>query len=167
MGLFKLLMPREFLEDLSDLDIDKFLKAGKDFFIFDFDNTLGLWRSCVIEERFQTLLNRITQASGKVLIASNGRPRQISQEGVQVIWRARKPLAGKIKRALLEQNVDLSRVVMIGDQIFTDVLAGNMLGVYTVKVRPLSTREFFGTKVLRVLERIVIQTVKKGDNGEV
>ncbi|HEY8540892.1 MAG TPA: HAD hydrolase-like protein [Pseudothermotoga sp.] len=162
MGVFKAILPREFLEDLTNLNVERFLKNGIDYFIFDFDNTLGLWKSCTVEKRFEPILAKILEANGKVLIASNGRPRQISLNGMKIIWRARKPFTWKIKRILDSDGIDPRRVVMIGDQIFTDVLAGNLLGVYTIKVKPLSNREFIGTKVLRFFEKIVLRLAGKG-----
>ncbi|MGJ8454106.1 YqeG family HAD IIIA-type phosphatase [Pseudothermotoga sp. U03pept] len=161
MGVFRKLLPQEFLEDLSSLDVDRFFNSGRDVFIFDFDNTLGYWRSQKIEERFQLLLKKILSSNGKIIIASNGKPRQISLDGVDVIWRVRKPFTKKIKESLLSQGIDVKRVVLIGDQIFTDVLAGNLLGAYTVKVKPLSKTEFFGTKVLRVFERVLFLFLRK------
>jgi len=45
--------------------------------------------------------------------------------------------------------------VMIGDQIFTDVLTGKIFGFRVIKVEPISAKEFFGTKILRFFEKIV------------
>ncbi|MDK2884757.1 HAD hydrolase-like protein [Pseudothermotoga sp.] len=161
MGVFKLLKPDEFLESVDKIDIGKFILNGKDVFIFDFDNTLGLWRSSKIEERFRYVIDEIKSKRGKILIASNGRPRKISLDGAHIIWRSRKPLTFKIKKFLLDNQIPVNRVVMIGDQIFTDILAGNLLGVYTVKVEPLSRHEFFFTRILRFFERIVLKIIRK------
>lgn len=160
MGVFSMILPREFAEDLTNIDIERFLKDGKDYFIFDFDNTLGLWRTSFVEKRFESVLKKILDANGKILIASNGRPRKISIHGVKIMWRARKPLTYKIKRILRLEGIDPNRVVMIGDQIFTDVLAGNRLGVYTIKVKPLSNREFIGTKILRFFEKVILKIAR-------
>jgi predicted HAD superfamily phosphohydrolase YqeG len=47
---------------------------------------------------------------------------------------------------------------MIGDQLFTDIVAGNRLGLYTILVNPLGSHEFIGTKVIsRNLERLVLR----------
>ncbi len=167
MGIFKMILPREYLEDLTDLDVERFFKAGMDYFIFDFDNTLGLWRSSSVEKRFEPVLNSILKLNGKILIASNGKPRNISLNGAKIIWRSRKPFVWKIKKILDMEKIDPGRVVMVGDQIFTDVLAGNLLGVYTIKVKPLSDREFIGTKFLRFFEKIVLHFARKGERCEV
>jgi len=44
---------------------------------------------------------------------------------------------------------------LIGDQVFTDILGGNLLGVRTILVEPLSTQEFPTTRLIRRLERLV------------
>ena len=45
---------------------------------------------------------------------------------------------------------------MVGDQIFTDVLGGKRLGLYTILTRPLSRKEVPTTRILRGLENWVI-----------
>jgi len=47
---------------------------------------------------------------------------------------------------------------MVGDQVFTDVVAGNRLGMTTVLVNPLSPQEFIGTRLIsRRLEHLVLR----------
>ena len=50
---------------------------------------------------------------------------------------------------------------MIGDQIFTDVLGGNRAGLYTILVTPLARKEFFGTKISRAMEKMVLKRLKQ------
>jgi HAD superfamily phosphatase (TIGR01668 family) len=50
---------------------------------------------------------------------------------------------------------------VIGDQIFTDVLGGNRLGLYTILVTPISEKEFIWTRLMRKLERFVLNYLKK------
>ena len=49
--------------------------------------------------------------------------------------------------------------VMIGDQVFTDVAAGNLAGVRTVLVRPQSRTDLWYTHVFRVFERLALRGV--------
>jgi predicted HAD superfamily phosphohydrolase YqeG len=51
--------------------------------------------------------------------------------------------------------------VVIGDQVFTDVLGGRRAGLYTILVRPRSPREFVGTRLLRALERKVLAHLER------
>jgi predicted HAD superfamily phosphohydrolase YqeG len=51
---------------------------------------------------------------------------------------------------------------MVGDQLFTDIVAGNRLGLRTILVNPLSPREFFGTSLVsRRLERLVLRGARR------
>jgi len=54
-------------------------------------------------------------------------------------------------------------VAVIGDQIFTDVLGGNRLGLYTILVTPISDKEFIWTRFMRKLERLVLERMEKHD----
>jgi predicted HAD superfamily phosphohydrolase YqeG len=49
---------------------------------------------------------------------------------------------------------------VVGDQIFTDVLGGNRLGLLTILVMPISPKEFISTQLVRKLERMVLRYLK-------
>ncbi len=57
-------------------------------------------------------------------------------------------------------GVKPQEAAIVGDQVFTDVLGGNRLGVYTILVAPVSGKEFVGTKFMRMLERVVLRKLK-------
>ena len=46
---------------------------------------------------------------------------------------------------------------MVGDQLFTDVLGGNLAGMHTILVRPLTVNALPHTRVTRKLERAVLK----------
>ncbi|MNO02765.1 hypothetical protein D3C81_2232660 [compost metagenome] len=51
---------------------------------------------------------------------------------------------------------------VVGDQMLTDVLGGNRLGLYTILVAPVAAAdEGFFTKVNRVIERVVVRFMKQ------
>jgi predicted HAD superfamily phosphohydrolase YqeG len=51
--------------------------------------------------------------------------------------------------------------VVVGDQLFRDILGARRAGCSTVLVRPLSARDFPGTALLRPLEAAVIAYLKR------
>ena len=53
------------------------------------------------------------------------------------------------------------QVAVIGDQIFTDILGGNRLGLYTILVTPLCEKEFIWTRLIRRLESLVLEKMKR------
>lgn len=50
---------------------------------------------------------------------------------------ARKPSRRKLRRATEAMNLPVHQIAMVGDRLFTDVLAGNRLGMFTVLVEPM------------------------------
>jgi HAD superfamily phosphatase (TIGR01668 family) len=50
---------------------------------------------------------------------------------------ARKPSRRKLRQAVLSMDLPFHQVGMVGDRLFTDVIAGNRLGMFTVLVEPM------------------------------
>lgn len=56
---------------------------------------------------------------------------------VPYIIAAAKPSRKKLKRAVDAMDLPVEKVAMVGDRLFTDVLAGNRLGMFTILVEPM------------------------------
>jgi putative flippase GtrA len=69
-------------------------------------------------------------------------------------WRF-KPSRHMFKQALAEYKVEPKQAVMIGDQLFTDVLGANRSGVDAIWVKQMAPVDFALTKVSRMGERIL------------
>ena len=50
---------------------------------------------------------------------------------------ARKPSRRKLRQAVAAMKLPHEQVGMVGDRLFTDVLAGNRLGMFTILVEPM------------------------------
>ena len=58
------------------------------------------------------------------------------QMNVTYTCSASKPRRGAIRRVISTLPNATTEIAMVGDRVFTDVLAGNRLGLYTVLVKP-------------------------------
>lgn len=47
--------------------------------------------------------------------------------------------------------------MLIGDQLFTDMIAGNLAGVQTVLVRPQSVTDLWYTQLFRKVEHLLLR----------
>jgi HAD superfamily phosphatase (TIGR01668 family) len=56
---------------------------------------------------------------------------------VPYILGAVKPSRRKLRQAVHAMNLPVDQVAMVGDRLFTDVLAGNRLGMFTILVDPI------------------------------
>lgn len=69
-----------------------------------------------------------------------------------------KPSVRKLRQAVTAMNLPVERVAMVGDRLFTDVLAENRLGMFTILVNPiLDPGEAVRSYPLRNFEVLVSQ----------
>ena len=80
-----------------------------------------------------------------------------SELGFDLVDKAIKPLPFAFRQALRLENAKASETCVIGDQLFTDILGGNMLGMRTILVAPLSATDLPHTLLLRRLEALVLK----------
>lgn len=175
LNLFK---PNQIFESVLDIT-PKWLKDRDiDGLIIDLDNTTIPWGEWDFRLELHEWTRSMHRAGVKLCILSNGRRRRVSilAQKLQMpyIYGKRKPRKSAFLRAMSMLNTPLHRTAVIGDQLFTDVLGGNRLGLLTILVSPLSEKEFFGTKVMRYLEKVVFkkldqehlrQGIKRQRNG--
>ncbi|ACB85310.1 YqeG family HAD IIIA-type phosphatase [Natranaerobius thermophilus] len=161
----KLLYPDLYLESIYNLDFDKLANKGIQGIITDLDNTLIAWKD---EELTDYLNNWFQEAKSKKLemcIVSNNQNSRVhkfaEKVGLPAIPNANKPRKKAFKKALQELELPPEKVAVVGDQVFTDVLGGNRMGMFTILVVPIDEKEFIGTKFLRLLERFILRKVSK------
>ncbi len=168
--LVDLATPHIFADQAADVDFTELKAAGYELIIFDFDNTLETWRSRQVSPGTLRTLKSARDSGLKIALVSNAKnsrlePIRESIGGVPVIGRALKPFPGRSRKFVRETGVAYHRVVVIGDQLFTDILMGNLLGAFTIKTRPLSDEEFLWTRMVRKLENIVLAVLRS--RGEI
>lgn len=159
--LLRLMCPSEIVDSVSQIDILELNKRRISALLVDLDNTLVPWQGYNIQADVMDWLRRVREAGIKICIVSNTRPlkrlRQLAAElNVPHVRRALKPRRGGFRDALSILGVESSEAAVVGDQIFTDILGGNRLGLYTILVRPILGREFIGTKISRVFEQMLL-----------
>jgi uncharacterized protein len=57
--------------------------------------------------------------------------------------------------------VTIAETVVIGDQLFTDVLGGNRLGFHTILVVPVAETDGFWTRINRRMERVALYWMRR------
>jgi len=131
--------------------------------LVDLDNTLAPWRSRDPAPEVRAWVRSLQSAGVGVCVLSNSRvPRRVAYVAADlglphVAW-AGKPRRSGFRRALSALGVARpSEAAVVGDQLLTDVVGGNRIGAVTVLVRPVSPREFIGTRCIRPLEQWILR----------
>lgn len=132
--------------------------------IFDLDNTIIPWDSPIVNPEIEEWLKSLINHGFKICLVSNNMELRVrtvaSRFNIPFVSRAYKPAKSGFRQAADIMSLSHSEVAVIGDQLFTDILGGNRLGMFTIWVKPLSTREFLGTKITRQLEKAAVRILK-------
>lgn len=160
MPVLKLLCPDDCVDTVLDIDLDELKRRGIRALILDVDNTLLGWESHELPADVLAWVEKAKQMGFRVCIASNGtkaRVRKIADAlQVPAISKAIKPRKRPFRRALKILGTSAQSTAVVGDQIFTDVLGGNRMDLYTILINPVSKRELRTTKMVRRVERRVL-----------
>lgn len=163
--MFKNFYPDLYVVSLADIPLLELKADGKSAFILDLDNTVTEWNSSEITAEVAEWFAQIKAEGFKACIISNNGAKRVEKVanvlGIPFISRAVKPRRGAFLRAVSLMEVSPHEAVVIGDQIFTDIMGGNRAGLFTILVEPIARREFFGTKISRLMEYFVLKQIKQ------
>jgi len=154
----RLFKPREVLARVTDATPAWFSERGLEAAILDLDNTLIPYGyEGEPPETLTRWLASLKEAGIPAILLTNAKPgrtrRWAKKLGIPGLGPAAKPLPFGFLWAAGRLGTPHLRVAVFGDQVFTDVLGGNLLGFYTVYVVPLSDRGLPHTRFVRRLER--------------
>ncbi|UFJ38900.1 YqeG family HAD IIIA-type phosphatase [Brevibacillus humidisoli] len=159
------LMPNEFVESIHDINMEDLRSRQIRAIITDLDNTLVEWDRPLATPEVERWFAEMRQAGIQVTVVSNNKQERVltfcQPLGVNFIWAARKPTSQAFIRAVEKMNVRIEETVVIGDQLFTDVLGGNLLGFYTILVVPVTDTDGFWTRFNRWLERVALYWMRR------
>ena len=152
--------PDAFADRLSRVSLDELASKGMKGIIVDLDNTLvGYGQEHLADEDAAWIAAAKVRGFKIALVSNNftGRVGRISAElGVPAVSSALKPLPGAFSRALRLLGTPKHETVVVGDQLFTDVLGAKFLGLHAILTHPLVANDWYGTRILRFLEKIVL-----------
>ncbi len=109
--------------------------------VLDVDETLVPLRMSKVSDELLPWVTEIRQVATLWLVSNNiseGRIKRIAKTlDLPYIAGAGKPSRRKLRRAVESMNLPVEQVAMVGDRLFTDVLAGNRLGMFTILVEAM------------------------------
>lgn len=163
--ILEAITPREYVDSLERLDLDKLRAKGIRALILDLDNTIVPWGSASVEPWLPHWFARAREKGFRACIVSNNygpRVDNIARTcGVPVLAGAAKPRTRAFRDALKLLGASPTEAAAIGDQVFTDILGANRLNLYSILVKPLTPRDFFLTRVFRWLEALALPRIAR------
>ncbi|WRS27922.1 YqeG family HAD IIIA-type phosphatase [Oscillospiraceae bacterium MB08-C2-2] len=148
--------------------IDKPLleRLGVTALILDVDNTLTTHDNPVPHERVLDWLREMKEQGIGLIILSNNNPERVrpfaDMLGLPFAANAAKPLPGGYRKAIQRLGVPSHQTAVVGDQIFTDVLGGNLAGIKTILVEPMEFEDKGFFRLKRRVEKGILRRYRKG-----
>jgi len=156
----KLMMPDQSYDTIYDIDLMELYSRGYRNLLLDIDNTITPWNSDEIPHKLRQWINQAHNIGFSICLFSNSNKNRIikiaQSLGVEAAPCRGKPLTLAFRKAIDFIKGTPENTIMIGDQIFTDILGGNRLNLYTILIKPISPKEFIGTKINRWLEKVIL-----------
>ncbi|WDC83771.1 YqeG family HAD IIIA-type phosphatase [Caloramator sp. mosi_1] len=142
-----LLKPDYYFKSLYDIDINWLKELNIKNLILDIDNTLVSWGTKQIDERGQMFINNLLKEGFRVCLLSNSSSKRVKNfiNNELILYYTGfgiKPMKIKFLGALKLFDNKIDETCVIGDQIFTDILGGKRVGIKTILVDPIDSKEF-------------------------
>ena len=158
-------IPFALSQDIFEIPASFYLSLGVKAVLVDLDNTLDPYVVSTPSEKTKRWKEDLEKAGLRIVILSNnsgGRVGKYAWElGVEARFFMKKPFAGPLKKFLLEEKLSPDEAILVGDQIQTDVKAGNGAGVRVILTEPLFHKEPPWTKFNRLFDRPKRKKIKK------
>jgi len=143
---------------LADVSLDELWQRGFRGIILDLDNTVCGYHENTLAPGVREWVLAAKARGFALAMVSNNFHERVAAIGAQLdvpaVPSALKPLPQGFLRALAHLRTRRAQTVVIGDQLFTDVLGAKLLGLHAVLTQPIVPKDFPLTRVLRLLERV-------------
>jgi len=162
--MFKNFYPYEYVDNVFSINYNKLYENGYKGIIFDIDNTLvhhGDDSTKEIDELFKNIQN----IGFKTFLLSNNTEERVLRFTKNIntlyICNAEKPKTTNYLKAVEIMNISKSKVLYIGDQVFTDILGANKSGIANILVKYIRTSNETKLGKRRQLENLILKIYKK------
>jgi len=132
---------------ITDIPLDELKERGIRGLLFDLDNTITEWQKDEVTERNKQWLHDLREQGFSICIVSNNhapRVKRVAEQlGLPCLHSAAKPRRKSYWQAAALLKLAPQQLAMVGDQLLTDVLGGNIYGVKTVLAKPIKPEKTF------------------------
>lgn len=157
MAIFK---PDIYKKNIFEIDYKKLKQKGIKCLVFDLDNTLGLIDEKMCPKEVVKMIKKLKKEFTIFISSNNTYDRikpYIEELEIEGVSFSMKPLPRGLMKVRKKTNFSKNEIVMIGDQIVTDIFSGKLYGVMTILVDPLGVKDLKITGLNRKVENIIIK----------
>lgn len=161
--------PTYFTERVTDINLNLLSELNAKCIILDIDDTLVPHGHPMPGEEIFAWVNELKENNIEIMLVSNNFRKRVKAFATKLnlpyVYMGLKPLAYGIKKALKISKIPRENVLVIGDQIFTDILGANFVKVKSILVNPLGGQSrTFLLKFKRFFEKSLRNKIKNDIN---
>ncbi len=157
--------PSEIFDKVYDITPEYLHSKGINALLLDVDNTLTGHGSQELPQEVSDWLKVMHSSNIKMTIVSNNMNKRVMPfaKRLNMSYRAFccKPSPYGLMKATNSLGVKKSEIALIGDQVFTDVLAAKFFGIKSLMVIPMYSDYKWTIRLKRYFEKFIIQSYLK------
>ena len=156
----RLLTADAYINSIFDITPKGLREKGISGLILDIDNTLVATNIRDADDKIIHYIKSLIEDGIKIIVVSNAGKKRVETFcrplKINYVYKAFKPLSRGFDRAIRKMGLPEEKVAIAGDQLFTDVLGGNIKGVHTILLKPIDLDEPFPLRIKRIFERPIL-----------
>ena len=166
--MFKKFIPFAHAQSIYEIDVDFFKRNGVKTLFIDLDNTLDSYKAREPKERTINYINKLKEIGITPVIISNNKPHRVcgfaDKTGIEFLASARKPGAKRINQEIAKRGLKKDEVMLVGDQMMTDVLAARKAKIRVVLTEKVVKEDQWTTHINRLMDRPIRRYHRKRGN---
>ncbi|MDN6699498.1 MAG: YqeG family HAD IIIA-type phosphatase [Staphylococcus equorum] len=166
--MLELFKPTWMVRSIYSVTAEELKKRGIKAVLVDLDNTLIAWNQPEATEDSIHWIQTMKKSGIQVMILSNNSGDRIQKVAnileVDYVPRSMKPLTRAFKIAEDKLGLSTNDMVMVGDQLITDILGANRYNLRTILVKPLLASDAWNTKLNRFIELKIMRALINSDS---
>ena len=166
--MFKSFIPFAHSQSIYEIEPEFYKRNNVKVLFMDLDNTLDSYKARVPQERTLELVKRIKEAGINPVIISNNKAKRVSGYanllGVEFLSSAHKPFSRRIKKEIARRGLTNEDVMLVGDQMMTDVLVAHGAHIKVVLTEKVVKEDQWTTHINRIFDRPIRKYHRKRNN---
>ena len=160
-------IPDIYQKSIYTINYDTLYNRGIRCLLIDLDNTIVPITMKKPNKKIKEFFDDLKTTGFRIIIFSNSRKTRVKpfkdELDVDCCALAMKPFKKKYLKVLDEYKLNVANVACIGDQLITDIQGGNKVGITTILVNPIGTKESKPTKINRHFEKRILKKLRDND----
>ena len=165
MGLYQKCIPDYYYQSIFEIPYKTLIKQGITTLFFDLDNTIISYDEDQLSTEQITFLEGLSKSFKLVILSNSGYKRvsnALKNTDFEYVYHSVKPLKFGFRKALKLSKSTPNEVMVIGDQIMTDVLGAHRTGLKVSLIKSVkrkSDRKI--TQFNRKIEKHILKKISK------